>query len=82
VQRNFKVRSFSALQDKLKDIDNFENMTKAERKSVCYWLARSMMAKQPTTGKSIIKIVLSRKGQFQVACSGQLPGILNWGTCG
>jgi hypothetical protein len=38
------LRSCSALRDKLSDIDNFENMTKAEKELVCYWLARSMMA--------------------------------------
>jgi hypothetical protein len=38
------LRSCSALQDKLNDIDNFENMTKAEKESVCYWFAHSMMA--------------------------------------
>jgi hypothetical protein len=37
------LRSCSALQDKLSDIDNFENMTKTEKKSVCYGLALSMM---------------------------------------
>jgi hypothetical protein len=37
------LRSCSALQDKLNNIDNFENMTNAEEKSVCYWLAHSMI---------------------------------------
>jgi hypothetical protein len=52
------LSSSSALQDELDDIDNFENMTKAEKESVCYWLARSMMAKRPTTGISIIIIMI------------------------
>jgi uncharacterized protein with PIN domain len=38
------LRNCSILQNKLSDIDNFENMTKTEKESVCYWLARSMMA--------------------------------------
>jgi hypothetical protein len=32
------------LQDKLKDTDNFENMTKIDKELVFYWLAHSMMA--------------------------------------
>jgi hypothetical protein len=44
IQDRVHLRSCSALQDKLSDIDNFENMTKAEKESVCYWLARSMIA--------------------------------------
>jgi hypothetical protein len=39
-----KMGTIKGGQDKLNDIDNFENMTRAERESVCYWLARSMMA--------------------------------------
>jgi hypothetical protein len=38
------LRSCSALQDKLSDIDYFENMTKTEKESVFNWLARSIMA--------------------------------------
>jgi hypothetical protein len=38
------MRSCSILQDKFSDIDNFENMTKTEKESVCCWFARSMMA--------------------------------------
>jgi hypothetical protein len=44
IQDREHLRSCSALQDKLSDIDNFENMTKAEKESVCYCLACSMMA--------------------------------------
>jgi hypothetical protein len=44
IQDREHLRSFSALQDKLNDIDNFENMTKAEKESVCCWLALSMWA--------------------------------------
>jgi hypothetical protein len=44
IQNREHLRSCSILQDKLSDIDNFENMTKTEKESVCYWLARSMMA--------------------------------------
>jgi hypothetical protein len=44
IQDREHLRSYSILQDKLSDIDNFENMTKTEKESVCYWLARSMMA--------------------------------------
>jgi hypothetical protein len=44
IQDRKHLRSCSALQGKLNDIDNFKNMTNAEKESVCYWLARSMMA--------------------------------------
>jgi hypothetical protein len=44
IQDREHQRSCSILQDKLSDKDNFENMTKTEKGSVCYWLARSMMA--------------------------------------
>jgi hypothetical protein len=44
IQDREHLRSCSALQDKLSDINNFENMTRAEKESVCYWLAHSMMA--------------------------------------
>jgi hypothetical protein len=44
IQDREHLRSCSALQDKLNDIDNFEKMTKAEKESVCYWLACSVMA--------------------------------------
>jgi hypothetical protein len=37
------LRSCSILQDKLSDVDDFDNMTKTEKESVCYWLARSMI---------------------------------------
>jgi hypothetical protein len=44
IQDREHLRSCSILQDKLSNIDNFENMTKTEKESVCYWLACSMMA--------------------------------------
>jgi hypothetical protein len=44
IQDREHLRSCSALQDKFSDIDNFENMRKAEKESVCYWLSHSMMA--------------------------------------
>jgi hypothetical protein len=44
IQEREHLRSCSALQDKFNDIDNFENMAKAEKESVCYWLAQSMTA--------------------------------------
>jgi hypothetical protein len=44
IQDREHLRNCSILQDKLSDIDNFENMTKTEKESVCCWLARSMMA--------------------------------------
>jgi hypothetical protein len=44
IQDKEHLRSCSALQDMLSDIDNFENMTKTGKESVCYWLAHSMMA--------------------------------------
>jgi hypothetical protein len=40
IQDREHLRSCSILQDKPRDIDNFENMTKTEKESVCYWLAR------------------------------------------
>jgi hypothetical protein len=43
IQDREHLRSCSILQDRLSDVDNFENMTKTEKESVCYWLAGSMM---------------------------------------
>jgi hypothetical protein len=44
IQDREHLRSCSILQNKLSDIDNFDNMTKTEKESVRYWLAPSMMA--------------------------------------
>jgi hypothetical protein len=44
IQDREHLRSCSILQDELSDMDDFDNMTKTEKESVCYWLARFMMA--------------------------------------
>jgi hypothetical protein len=44
IQDREHLRSCSSLQNKLNNIDNFENTTKAKKESVCCWLAHSMMA--------------------------------------
>jgi hypothetical protein len=36
IQDREHLRSCSALQDKLSDIDNFENITKPEKELLCY----------------------------------------------
>jgi hypothetical protein len=36
IQDRVQLRSCSVLQDKLSDVDNFKNMTKTEKESICY----------------------------------------------